>query len=170
MNRDIPFSGSWCMWYHYDTTRWTPESFRMLATISTVGELWGVVDGIKSIDNILLEHLYFMRKGVNPVWEDRRNRLGGCWSIKVDLKDSFTILVKILAFVMGENSMKAEDETNLSEHVTGVSFCSKNSFNAIIQIWNDDKFLNKITLLHPEISEPFMADIIYRPHIPEYNL
>lgn len=166
--KDIPFADRWCLWYHYDTSTWTTGSFKLLMNITSVGELWAMVDALQANEAVLLEHLYVMREGVAPIWEDKRNRNGGCWSIKVDLKDSFNVFVKILAFVLGENSLIAPDGKNLSSNITGISFCSKNQFSTIAQIWTSDKHLNKTTLLHPEISEPYMAEIIYRSHVPEY--
>lgn len=165
---DIRFPDRWCLWYHYDMSSWTPASFKSLATISSVGELWAVIDGLLSTENLLLEHLYVMREGIAPVWEDKRNRNGGCWSIKVDLKDAVTIFVKILAHVLGENSLFSSSGENLSKHITGVSFCSKNSYSVITQAWVDDKNLHKINLLHPNISGKFLAEIIFRSHVPEY--
>lgn len=165
---DVSFGDTWCVWYHYDTQTWSPRSFRLLTMIHSVSELWGAMSGLVDNPSLLMEHIYVMRKGVNPIWEDKSNRKGGCWSIKVDLRESFTVFVKILAYVMGERSLIDAEGQNLSLHTMGVSFCSKNSFNAIIQIWNDDKTLNRTTLLNRDIAEPFMAEIIYRPHIPEY--
>jgi hypothetical protein len=175
MNRDTQmddseFNNKWCVWYHVDTQAWTPKNFKKLCTISKISEFWSMVDGLLNNKNILMEHIYIMREGINPVWEDTKNRNGGCWSIKVDLRESLTIFIKILAYIVGETSLFDENKKNISTHVMGVSFCSKNSFNAIIQIWNDDKNLNKTTLLHNEIAEPFVAEIIYRPHIPEYYI
>lgn len=116
----------------------------------------------------MTEHLYIMRKGIQPLWEDKRNRSGGCWSIKVDLKEAFTLFGKIVASALGEDSMYSPENENISNHITGISFCAKNSFNAIIQIWNDDQNLSKISFLNPQLSESFVTDIIYRSHIPEY--
>lgn len=165
---DIQFKNTWQMYYHYDTQNWTSASFKRLATISTVGEYWAAVDALAKNSQLQAEHLFFMREGIEPIWEHKANHNGGCWSIKVDLRDSLTVLAKILALVMGETSMISPDGTNLSHCITGVSFCSKNSFNAIIQLWNSDRSLNKTSLLNSEITEPFMAEIIYRGHIPEY--
>lgn len=165
---DIPFNNKWCLWYHYDTSSWSKNSFKSLMTISTVGELWTMVDSLLSTDNIMLEHMYIMRDGIMPIWEDPKNRDGGCWSIKVDLKDSLNTFIKILAIVLGENSLIAENGENLSKHITGVSFCSKNVYSVIIQCWCDDKQLNKVSLLNPKISENYVAEIIFRSHVPEY--
>ena len=167
-NENLSFDTKWTVWYHYDIQQWTSSSFRKLYTIQTISDFWQLVDIFKENPTLLMEHIYVMRGDITPIWEDSRNRKGGCWSIKIDLRDSFTIFVKILACVLGETSMIGPNDVNLSNHVTGVSFCSKNSFNAIIQIWNDDKALSKVSYLQPAISEPFMAEIIYRPHIPEY--
>jgi hypothetical protein len=162
------FNSKWCLWYHHDPQQWSITSYKKLCTMSTIQDFWMIIDTLKSHPTLLMEHLYIMREGVAPIWEDPKNRNGGCWSIKVDLRDSFTVLTKILAYVMGETSMIGTEGNNLSGHIMGVSFCCKNSFNAIIQIWNDDKLYSKIVYLSPQLVEPFIAEVIYRPHIPEY--
>ena len=159
---------TWCLWYHHDPHKWTVSSFTKLCTISTVAEYWSMIDGLKADAALLSEHIYIMRDGVSPLWEDSRNREGGCWSVKVDLKDAFTVFAKIVAGVVGENSMYDKENNNLSGHITGVSFCAKNSFNVIIQIWNDSSALNKVSLLNPFLTQGLVADTIFRSHIPEY--
>lgn len=158
---------NWIVWYHYDINSWTIDSFVELVKITTVEEFWYFVESLKSINNLLIEHLYIMREGIKPMWEDSKNRNGGCWSIKIDIKDTYITFVKILMYLITENIL-INNEENLSEEITGVSLCQKNNYNCILQIWNSDKKYNKVNYLPKEITDTFGFNILFRLHQPEY--
>ena len=158
---------TWVIWYHYDINSWGKESFRQLTTIKTVEDFWMFVEAIKSINNLLVEHVYFMREGIMPMWEDQKNRNGGCWSIKIDIKDSYTVFVKMLMYLICE-SMLINGENNFSEEITGLSLCQKNNYNCILQIWNSEKKNSNIRYLPKEITDQFGYEILWRCHLPEY--
>jgi hypothetical protein len=158
---------NWIVWYHYDINSWTIDSFVELIKITTVQEFWYFVESLKTISNLLIEHMYIMREGIKPMWEDPRNRNGGCWSIKIDIKDTYVTFVKILMYLITENIL-VNNEENLSEGITGVSLCQKNNYNCILQIWNSDKKYNKVNYLPKEFTDSFGVDILFRIHNPEY--
>lgn len=160
-------NSNWVVWYHYDINSWTKESFVKLVTIKTVQDFWKFVESLKSINNLLIEHLYIMREGILPMWEDPSNRNGGCWSIKIDIKDSYVIFVQILMFLVCEIILIDENK-NLSEQITGLSLCQKNNYNCILQIWAKDTKYNKINYLPREITDQFGYDLIFKKHTPEY--
>jgi hypothetical protein len=167
MTTTTPFESEWTLWYHADTTKWTPSSFKQLCTISTVEDFWEMIDAITKNTHILLEHIYVMRGKIIPMWEHPENSNGGCWSIKIDISESFKVFTRILAYICGETSMYTSDMENMSNQINGISLCQKNNYSCIIQIWNRDKTNNQITLLPKDITERFSYEIIYRPHIPE---
>lgn len=156
-------NSSWVLWYHYDINIWTQSSFRKIAKIETVEDFWIMVDMLKD-NQVMIEHIFFMREGIYPVWEDPNNRSGGCWSLKIDIKDSYTTLVKILMYVIGENILFKGDE-NISEELTGVSLCQKNNYNCVLQLWTSNNKNNKINYLQKAITDQYGFEIIYRPHI-----
>lgn len=156
----------WCFWYHFDVTCWTPNSFKLLTKIETVEDFWLLVETLKN-NQIIIEHIYFMRDGIMPIWEDHQNRNGGCWSLKVDIKDSFLIMVKILIFLIGENIL-FKDNKNISEEITGISLCQKNNYNCVLQLWTSNTKNSKINYLHKGITDLYGFEIIYRPHVAEF--
>lgn len=158
---------NWIVWYHYDMNSWTIDSFVELVKITTVEEFWYFVESLKTVNNLLIEHLYIMREGIKPMWEDPRNRNGGCWSIKIDIKDTYVTFVKILMYIISENILVNNDD-NLSEGITGISLCQKNNYNCILQIWSSDKKYNKVNYLPKEFNDSFGYNIIFRSHSPEY--
>lgn len=156
----------WCLWYHFDVNVWTPQSFQKLCTFDTVRDFWSAIYMIQDNQTLILEHLYLMRDGILPIWEDPKNRNGGCWSIKVDIKDSFTTFVRVIMFAIGENLLYKEKE-NISQEITGISLCQKNNYNCVLQIWSTNSRHNKITYLEKSITNEYGYEIIFRPHIPE---
>lgn len=160
-------NSTWVFWYHHDPNSWMTQSFTKLAEIYNLSEFWMLVDAIQQTPLLLLEHIYFMRGGIYPVWEDSHNRNGGCWSIKIDIKDSFQTLVKMMMYVIGENSLYKGEE-NISYEITGISLCQKNNYNSVLQLWTSNARNNKLKYIHKELTAEFGYEIIFRPHIPEH--
>ena len=70
------------------------------------------VDGLISFNEYLPEKivkycmLFVMREGINPTWEDKRNREGGCFSYKVSNKFVYDIWKTLLYGLCGESLTK----------------------------------------------------------------
>jgi len=156
----------WCFWYHLDLTCWTANSFKLLAKIETVEDFWQMVETLQN-NQIIIEHIYFMRDGIMPMWEDDHNRNGGCWSLKVDIKDSYLTLVKILIYLIGENILY-KDGKNISDEMTGISLCQKNNYNCVLQLWTSNSKNNKINYLKKEITDAHGYEVIFKSHIAEF--
>ena len=158
----------WTLWYHYDVNLWTAHSFKLLCTITTIDDFWSMVKALQENSCIIIEHLYLMRDGILPMWEDKANRNGGCWSIKVDIKDSFQIFIKIVMYAISE-TLLLKDKENISNEITGISLCQKNNYKSVLQIWSSNSKNNKITYLHKAIASEYGYEILFRPHIPEFD-
>jgi hypothetical protein len=156
----------WVFWYHFDINNWVPESFKKIAVIDSVDDFWDVINELKN-NILMIEHMYFMREGIYPMWEDEMNRNGGCWSIKIDIKDSYSTLIKTLIYTLGENLLY-KDKVNISYEITGISLCQKNNYNCVLQIWTSNNKNNKVNYLNKGITEQHGYEIIYRPHIAEW--
>jgi len=159
-------NNKWCLWYHSNVDSWSKDSFQKLCTIDTVSDFWGMINTLKENPAIVVEHIYLMREGIYPIWEDKHNRNGGCWSIKVDIKDSFITFVNIIIHMIGENILY-KDGNNISYEITGLSMCQKNNYNSVLQIWSSNTNNNKINYLHSTLTNKFGYEIIFRSHIPE---
>ena len=106
-----------------------------------------------------------MRKGVTPLWEDEKNKNGGCWSIKVtkDMASNIWELLSIL--LISEEILNNEQDSNF---VNGLSICVKNNTSAIIKIWISNNSNNSIKNLSKKIRDKFGYNIIYKHNNPEY--
>ena len=158
---------TWTVWYHYDTQYWTPSSFKELVQLTTIEDICDFAEALKENNLLILEHIYIMRKGIYPIWEDAQNQKGGCWSIKIDIKDSYIILIKVLFYALSENILY-DDSINKSFDVTGISLCQKNNYNSVFQIWTRNAKNSKVLLIHSDLLNDFGYEIIFRPHVPEH--
>jgi hypothetical protein len=78
----------WCLWYHYDKDNWKIDGFKKVYSINTVGDFWQLYNNWDKLGSINQRHYFLMQKDVAPMWEDPVNKLGGCWSFKVNENQS----------------------------------------------------------------------------------
>ena len=73
----------WTLWAHLPhDTDWSIKSYRNVHTVSTVEATIALME---SLPEVLVANcmLFIMKKGIIPVWEDKHNRTGGCFSYKI---------------------------------------------------------------------------------------
>jgi len=67
-----------------------------------------------------------MRDGIDPIWEDPKNRNGGCWSIKLtETHRNFNIWLKLAIKLVSENMFK-DVKYDESKIITGLSINLRN--------------------------------------------
>jgi hypothetical protein len=144
---DVPsnfhaLSGSWTLWSHLPhDTDWSLNSYTKICQFNTVEEAVAVTEMLppKLIVNCML---FLMRTGISPIWEDVRNRNGGCFSYKISNKivhETWKFLTYIL---LGETISKNQ---SFVSSVTGITISPKKNF-CIIKIW-----LSNCSYQNPEI-------------------
>ena len=78
---------NWTLWAHLPhDTDWSFKSYKQIITFDNVEAIIATCETLpeKMINNCML---FLMREGITPIWEDVRNRNGGCFSYKVSNKD-----------------------------------------------------------------------------------
>lgn len=159
-------TGSWSLYYHNPAdTKWTPESYQLVAVVKTWGEVFAV---LRELNETSIQHgmFFWMREGIPPLYENHANIKGGCYSLRVSrVRASHYFIVYTLASMMGK---VVQDSSNM---IQGVSISPKRiieknqSFN-VIKIWNKDcTRFNNIEQLHKLDNIHQCSDIIYTPHI-----
>jgi len=121
----------WTMWSHLPHHQdWSVNSYIRIMDITYVEEL---IQLSHTLPEKLLTScmFFFMVDGVKPVWEDPKNKLGGCFSYKVGNKfipETWKNLVYSLAGGGGSG------DTGFNKSITGCSVSPKKGF-CIIKIW-----------------------------------
>ena len=152
---------TWILWAHLPhDTNWGKTSYKKIKELVTLEEIFTLYENLPEnmIKNCML---FLMRKGVLPMWEDKNNREGGCFSYKVSNKQA-VISWKTLSYVLvGETLSNTKKAT-----INGITISPKKNF-CIIKVW-----LKDCVHQNPEIitSVPGFTNYgcIFKKHNPEY--
>ena len=153
----------WRFWAHLPhDTDWTLTSYKNIFKINTVEEAIVLFETIpeKMVKNCML---FLMRDGLTPLWEDPKNRNGGCFSYKISNK-TVANTWKLLAYnVLGETAMV---DYRLSPLVNGITISPKKNF-CIIKIWLSECSHQNPTIVR-EIKDLVAQGCLFKKHTPEY--
>ena len=153
----------WVLWAHLPhDTDWSLESYRNIMEIQTIPEMVALYKILpeKIVKNCML---FLMRKGVIPMWEDKKNRNGGCFSYKIPNKNVFNVWKLASYSLTGETLSITEIMAN---HINGITISPKKSF-CIIKIWMDSCEYQNTDEINPK-NGLLPRGCIFKKHKPEY--
>lgn len=102
--------------------------------IESVQDFWRYHNNTP-VDQIKMrESLYLFKSGFKPIWEDRRNILGGSWTFRVPKANGPDFWTRIQLLAIGEKLQEALQE---GDQICGVGLSVR--FNShLISIWHRD--------------------------------
>ena len=121
----------WNLWAHLpQDPDWTFNSYKKIYQFKTVEETIAVTETLPEnlVKNCML---FIMRDGITPMWEDPKNRHGGCFSYKVSNKNVVEVWRELTYVLVGETFSSNSIFVN---RVTGITISPKKNF-CIIKIW-----------------------------------
>lgn len=126
----------WVLYHHLPSNKnWTLSGYNVLLDdIDTVEKAISINENTPE-KMIKYSMLFLMRKGVTPLWEDPRNKQGGCFSYKVVNKYVEQVWREMFYLACGE-SLGLND--SYSSHINGITISPKKNF-CIIKIWLQDQ-------------------------------
>ena len=127
-------NGKWKLYYHLPhNNNWDLSSYNVvLGDIDTAEKVIVLNEHIN--ENIVKNcMLFLMRDGITPMWEDKKNRNGGCFSYKVLNKFVPEVWRNMFYLTCGE--MLTANKTKWS-HINGITISPKKNF-CIIKVWLD---------------------------------
>jgi hypothetical protein len=156
-------STGWTLWCHLPhDTDWSLKSYIKIYDFDTVEQAVSVTEMLppKLVINCML---FLMRDGITPIWEDARNRNGGCFSYKVSNKD-VPDCWRQLSYVLVGNSISPNK--TLLPVVNGITISPKKNF-CIVKIWLANcKFQNAAVI--NEVVGITPHGCLFKKHTPEY--
>lgn len=164
ISRHHELSKVWTLWTHLPhDTDWTLKSYKQVYDMTTVEETIALTE---SLPEVLVTNcmLFIMRKGIVPVWEDKCNRNGGCFSYKIANKQVYSIWKELTYMLVGET---LSDNKKFVDTVTGITISPKKSF-CIIKIWLSSCDFQDATIITDEIRGLTSAGCLFKRHTPEY--
>lgn len=158
-----PLNGKWDLYYHLpNDSSWNLSSYKtIMKDISSVED---VVSLNKSIHESIIKNtmLFVMKSGITPMWEDEKNRNGGCFSFKVLNKQVNNIWKQLFCALCGE-TLCVDKKHN--EFINGITISPKKHF-CIIKVW-----LSTLELQDPDclitIPDLHKQGCIFKKHEPE---
>jgi translation initiation factor 4E len=156
-------SSEWTLWAHLPhNADWTLKSYIAIYDFKTVEDTIAITESLPSklVENCML---FIMRKGITPLWEDKFNREGGCFSYKVSNKNVSTAWKELTYAIVGGT---ISSKSGFFDCVNGITISPKKNF-CIIKIW-----MKNCEHQNPRIVNPIkglMADgCLFKKHAPEY--
>ena len=160
MANEHPLNTLWTLWYHVPNDKnWDKNSYKKIMDIKTIEDYWRIHNNLKPKH---LEHgmFFLMRENIFPLWEDDKNKNGGCWSFKIDKKKIYNTWIDLSISLLGENLMNDIDN---SIYINGMTVSPKKGF-CILKIWNSDKNKSDKSLIKNNISSISLENCIYKSH------
>jgi hypothetical protein len=120
----------WTLWAHLPhDTNWGLESYKEISIINNIEEALMLFE---TLPDIMVKNcmLFLMRKGIQPIWEDEKNRGGGCFSYKINNRAVPTCWKHLSYVLLGESLTTPL----LSKYLTGITISPKKNF-CILKIW-----------------------------------
>ena len=106
------------VWYHHKKDDWTINGFKSFYTINNEVDFWKLYNNWDNIGGILNKHFFVMKDNIKPIWEDKDNKNGGCWSFKI-FQNQASELWEDLSTLFVTNKLLTNNECN------GISICIK---------------------------------------------
>jgi len=142
---------------------WTVKSYKKICQFKTVEETIGITETLPA-DLIKNCMLFIMRDGITPMWEDPKNRNGGCFSYKVSNKNVFEVWRDITYVLVGDTIGSNSTFVNC---VTGITVSPKKNF-CIVKIWTTNCDHQNPQIVTSEIRNLMAQGCLFKKHTPEF--
>jgi len=108
INIKHPLENRWVIWFDYPPNGGTQTkdylgSLNKIYTIGTVEDFWSVFNNIADANIVPTGSTYhFFKEGINPMWEDPTNKLGGKWVLNTSKDQLAGMWENTLLAIIGE--------------------------------------------------------------------
>ena len=124
-------NNKWILWFHDPIDNdWSFESYINIHTINTIESFWEVFNNINKL-NIENGMFFLMKDGIKPMWEDEKNKNGGCWSFKILKENIYETWLDLIINCINETILT---DVSINDVINGLSVSPKKTF-CIVKIW-----------------------------------
>lgn len=154
----------WVLWAHLpQDSDWTFKSYKKVHEFKTLEDAIVITD-ITPDPLIKSSMLFVMIEGITPMWEDPKNRNGGCFSYKVSNKNVCDVWRELNYVLVGET---ISPESSFVNCVTGITISPKKNF-CIIKIWMSNCDFQNPASVTTEVKGLIPQGCIFKKHTPEF--
>jgi hypothetical protein len=157
-------NSKWNLWGHLPHEQdWTLSSYKHIYKFTNIEETIAIIESLG--DNLVKNcMLFIMRDGITPMWEDPRNRNGGCFSYKVSNKNVYDVWRELTYTLVGET---ISTNNSFINNVTGITISPKKNF-CIIKIWMSNCEHQNPTVVTNTIKGLTSQGCLFKKHTPEF--
>ena len=161
-NTNHQLDGKWDLYYHLPHDKsWDLSSYKTIANnIDTVEKAVGVNEHLTE-HIVKYSMLFAMRSGITPMWEDPKNRSGGCFSFKVLNKQVFEVWKALFYAMCGETLCSSHANVN------GITISPKRNF-CIIKIWMTNCEHQNPSVVTTDVNGLIPQGCLFKKHTPEF--
>jgi hypothetical protein len=154
----------WTMWAHLPhDTDWSIGSYKKIYTLGSVEEAIALTE---TLPDVLVKNcmLFLMKEGIKPIWEDPKNRAGGCFSYKISNKSVYEVWKELSYVLVGET---ISTQSSFVANVTGITISPKKNF-CIIKIWMSTCANQNPNIVTNDVKGMTSQGCLFKKHTPEY--
>jgi Translation initiation factor 4E (eIF-4E) len=154
----------WNLWGHLPQDNdWSVGSYKLVSKLKTLEDVIAISE--TTPDPLIKSCMLFvMKDGIVPMWEDQKNRNGGCFSYKVSNKNVCEVWRELNYVLVGESISNNSSFVNC---VTGITISPKKNF-CIIKIWMCNCDNQNPTLVTSDVVGLTSQGCIFKKHTPEF--
>tara|TARA_Y100001980_G_C14554008_1_gene340005 strand:- start:2473 stop:2952 length:480 start_codon:yes stop_codon:yes gene_type:complete len=157
---DYSLSDKWVLWAHLPhDTDWSLKSYYKIHSINNLNDSI-LINNSFSDDFIRNCMLFLMKDKITPIWEDPKNKNGGCFSFKVTNKDVPSIWKILFYTIVGDT---ITNDSGFLENICGITISPKKTF-CIVKIWTSSCQYQNPTILN-NIKGLNVSGCIFKKHI-----
>jgi hypothetical protein len=163
-NEHHELANKWTMWAHLPhDTDWSIGSYKNIYTMGTAEEAIALTE---TLPDVLVKNcmLFLMKEGIKPIWEDPKNRAGGCFSYKIPNKCVYEVWKDLSYVIVGES---ISSQPSFVTNVTGITISPKKNF-CIIKIWMSNCANQNPCIVTSEVKGMTSNGCLFKKHTPEY--
>ena len=156
--------GKWDLYYHLPHNKnWELSGYTIIMSSMDTAEK--VISLNETISENIVKNcmLFVMREGITPMWEDPKNRNGGCFSYKVVNKLVVEVWKTLFYLLCGETLCV---DSKYNKHINGITISPKKNF-CIIKIWLDSSQYQDPNIITP-IPNLLKQGCLFKKHEPEF--
>ena len=158
-----PLQDDWNYFIHlHDNKDWSIKSYLKVLHMDNVTQAVLLNDEIH-YDLIKKSMMFLMKGNILPLWEDKHNKNGGCFSFKVNNKDVEQVWKRVYYGLVGCSLTKNVDHY---DRINGITLSPKKKF-CILKVWMKDCEL-KDPEIFIDIPNLDNDGCLFKKHCPEY--
>ena len=154
----------WNLWAHLpQDSDWSVKSYKLIYNLKTLED--AIVMTETTPDPLIKACMLFvMKDGIAPMWEDPKNRNGGCFSYKVSNKNVCEVWRELNYVLVGDTISSNSSFVNC---VTGITISPKKNF-CIIKVWMSNCDYQNPATVTSDVKGLIPQGCLFKKHTPEY--